>query len=177
MTAEIIPEIIQELNELAADYAGFFEDRVKAVLKNKKFYLSGSLHSSVRSRVIPATADKAPVIEIIYDEHGEFIGKRKLLYTKLAPPKAMLEFVQSSKFRIRSVPGYRQGVTPGISRKLQEKRVAYAMAVSRKRKEKNRVRRWKKLALPELLREMNENLARVWAEKIAEILAKELSTN
>ena len=177
MDAVIIPEIQEELNDLAEEYARLFDAKVKEVLKRPKFFGKGSLRESVRTMVQQATPTTPPRINIEYAEHGEIIGKRKLLYTSLANIDGMLDFVKSSKFRVKSVPGYAKGVTPNISEADQRKRIAFAIAKSKYQKERNRPKRWKKLALPELLKEMNQALADTWADKVAQLIAESLTTN
>lgn len=176
MEAVIIPEIQNELNALAQRYAGQFQRKVKEVLGNNKFKGSGELQQSVKVRVVPATPQTAPRIEVDYAEHGELIGKRKLIYTKFANVDAMLRFVQSGKFRMKSVPGYAPGVVPAISEETKQRRIAFAIAKSRFGEHRNKAKRWKKESLPELLREMNRELTTAWANKTAQILAQSLST-
>lgn len=176
MQAVIIPELQDELNRLAWQYAPKFEAKVRAELSLKKYRASGALASSVKSVVKPATQTTAPEIYIEYEEYGEYLNKKNLIYVKMPPVDGVLEWVQTGKFRKRHVPGYADGAVPKISEQAQDERIAWAIA--RSIKEKNHKRKaWKRAALPKLLRRMNEELTEAWAKKTEEILTESISTD
>jgi hypothetical protein len=175
MQAVIIPELQEELNMIARRYAAEFEQKVRGELSQKKYRASGVLADSVKSVIKPATPTTAPEITIEYEDYGDYLNKKNLIYVKMPPVEKLLEWVQAGKFRRRFVPGYADGAIPKIDEQAQENRIAWAIAKSIKDK-KHKRRAWKRAALPKLLRQMNDELTAAWARKTEEIIAQSLST-
>jgi len=169
-------EIQRDLNTLANIYARQFLAKARTILNQKKYKASGATANSLKVRVTPSNGNQSPVILLEYDEAGDFIAKKRLIYTKQAPADEILDTIKSGKFRIRSVPGYAAGVTPNIPIESQQKRVAFAIARSKYKDQKHRRKRWKRDALSDLLRQMNRQLATTWANKTAQVIAKSLTT-
>ncbi|MCO6367863.1 hypothetical protein GBO34_00860 [Roseivirga pacifica] len=177
MEAVIIPEIQTELNSIAHSYAARFQQSVKSALANNKFKDTGHLSVSAKARVIPATERTAPEIVVEYFEYGEYLGKRKLIFTKQPPVSALVPWVKRKIGNSDLIPGYRQGVTPGISEDKRATRIAFAISKQLKFRQKfTRRYKWKREALLDVLRSMNLELEQAWANKTAQLLAQSLST-
>jgi hypothetical protein len=175
MASMIIPEVRDRLNQLAQEYAQKFDAKIKEVLSKKKYRATGDLAASVKTKVVPATDNEAPQIVVEYLDYGELINKRRLIFTKIVPADDLFDFVSSSKFKRRSIPGYREGVTPGISQEAINRRIAFAIGVAKKRDQKHRRRPWKRDSLRILLEEMNTELVEAWSDVLSKELAKSIS--
>lgn len=169
-------EVQKRLDALALQYGTQFLAKLKAVFSQKKYRATGALAESLRLKITPSTAQSSPDIIIYYDEAGEYIGKKRLIYTKNAPMEAMLEYVKSPKFKMRSIPGYKDGTAANLSMEQKQERVAFALAKSKFTTGKHRRRKWKKEALPDLLKSMNDRLVRAWTEESEKIIAQSLTT-
>ena len=168
-------EIVDRLNELARQYRGQFLQSARSVLAQDKFRASGKTQDSLKAHIIQGTPEKAPQIVMEFDEAGEFISKRRLIFTKPPPASEILDTIKSGKFRIKSVPGY-EGAAATLSLEKQQKRVAFAIAQNKFREQTHKRKNWRKPALSALLRQMNEALVKAWAHETETLLAQSLST-
>jgi hypothetical protein len=169
-------EVQKRLTLIAQQYGRQYLSQARSVLSQKKFKATGDLANSVKLQIIPGNAETSPQIKLVYDEVGEYIGSRRLIYTKQAPADAMLEYVRSPKFKQKSIPGYSAGSTPTISKEKQQERIAFAIARSKYKDQKHRRKKWKREFLPELLSSMNDKLVRAWAEESEKIIAASITT-
>lgn len=168
-------EIVDSLNELARDYRARFLQSVKAVLARDKFRASGKTLESIKTRVELGTPNRPPQVVMEYDEAGEFISKRRLIFTKQPPWQEILDTVKTGKFRMKSVPGY-DSSTPGIPLEKQQKRIAFAIARHKLKEQSHKRLNWRRPALSDMLRAMNRDLIELWAKGSAELIADSLST-
>lgn len=168
-------EVQKRLDAIALQYGAQYLAKMKAVFSQKKYRATGALANSLRLKITPSTAQSSPDIIIYYDEAGEYIGKKRLIYTKQAPMEEMLAYVKSPKFKMRSIPGYANGAA-NLSLEQKQERVAFALAKSKFTTGKHRRRKWKKEALPDLLKSMNDRLVRAWTEESEKIIAQSLTT-
>jgi hypothetical protein len=170
---ELPVEIQQRLNVLARTYASQFQASVNRELD--KIRATGQLQNSVEVVVILATANTAPEIKIEYAEHGEFIGKRKLLFTKLVPPDQLMEWMEAENFVPSRIPGYKNGSAPNLTTEQKRKRFAFATAMDKKQNDTWKPKRWKRLALRDVLKMMNQDIIRAYTQEVEKILAREIS--
>ena len=173
----MIPLQVQKrLNQIAQVYGRQYLAQARSVLNQNKFKATGDLSNSLKLRITPSTEQTSPQITILYDEVGEYIGSRRLIYTQQAPADEILDYVKSPKFKMKSIPGYENGASPNISIEKQQERIAFAIARSKYKNPKHRRRKWKREFLPELLKSMNDKLVRAWTEESEKIIAESITT-
>lgn len=166
------------MNNVAFRFAGELRAKVKSVLNSPQFRLTGRLASSVRIRVEPASAYEPPVILLEFDEYGEFIGKRKLLFTKIAPIQNITQWVEDRGLDDghHPVPGYTNGA-PNLPDYKRAERIAWAIAISKKNETaKTRRKAWKKESFPDVLRAMNQETLVQFAGHIERLFKQSLET-
>ncbi len=161
------------MNQLASKYAGQLKAAMEAAIG--KFSSTGALQGSVRVSVINAQGDQPPVIRAEFFQYGEYIGKRKLLWVKLPPIDKIREFVEKRGLTTGGrVPGYKNGA-PNLPDFKKAERIAWAIALDKRKNDTHRPKRWKRQALPDVLRALNEEVLREFAKETAEILATSIS--
>jgi len=173
---ELTRDIQERMNNVAYHFAIRLENNVKSVLNQEKYKSSGALAGSVRIKVKEADGYNSPVINLTVLEHGEYIGKRKLLWTKTPPASELTEWVQKNGYSDGSgnVPGYRNGA-PKLSNFQRAERIAWAIAIS-KRKNDTRFRRqtWKKESFPDVLKAMNQKTMQEFGAHIERLFKESL---
>jgi hypothetical protein len=171
-------DIEDRMNILAYQYAEKLRKTINQELSKPKIMASGNLKSSVRVTVQEAKGYQAPIIHIEYAEYGEFIGKRKLLWTKLPPVDEIKEWVLKRGIHQNGkIPGYTNGA-PNLPDFKKAEQIAWAIAKNKRENDKFKRHAWKKASLPEILSEINnENgpLFREYTEHIEEVLSKAIS--
>lgn len=174
--ADLSKDIQERMNNVAYHYAGELRTKIPAVLQQDKYRSSGILASSVRVRVKEANAYKPPLITIEVEEYGEFIGKRKLLFTKQPLLKTLTEWVEREGLADGShpVPGYINGA-PKLPSFKRAERIAFAMARSKKNDtDKRKPKQWKKESLPTVLSAMNTETMTQFASHIERLFKESL---
>lgn len=171
--ANIPHEIQEKMNQVAYRYAGQFKSSVEAAIA--KFSLTGKLKSSVKVNVIKAQGDNPPVIEVDFEEYGELIGKKKILWTKLPPVDKLKEFVEKKGLANKgNIPGY-AGAADNLPEYKKVERIAWAIAKDKRKNDTHKPKRWKKEALPSVLRKLNAEVTEQFAAEVAKILAENIS--
>lgn len=170
-------EIQNLLNRLAYKYAPKFRASLMDAFMDSKHVASGDLARSVKVRVVEATDSESPKILIEYEDYGEFIGARKLIYTKNPPADIIAKWIEQkgSNFKRKALPGYSSTAGSNISIQKQNERIAYAISV--KIRERGRLKSrylWKRKALPQNLSDMNAELFIEWANETEIILSNAL---
>lgn len=173
---ELSRDIQERMNNVAYHFVGRFRDNIKSVLSKDKYRSSGLLESSVKVTVKEATGYNPPVINIEVEEYGEFIGKRKLLFTKLPPIDELRKWVEREGLADSSapVPGYKNGA-PKLPAFKRAERIAFAIAISKKKETDKRVpKKWKKESFPEVLKAMNAETLTGFAVHIERLFKESL---
>ena len=164
------------MNSVAQRYAAELRANVKSILDKPKFKNRGFLSSSVTVKVKEANAYEPPVIILEFEDYGEFIGKRKLLFTKQAkiPPKWVID--QGLADGSHPVPGYTNGA-PNLPAFKRAERIAFAIGKSKKADtDKRKPKRWKKESFPDVLRAMNNETYEKFAEHIELLFKQSIET-
>ncbi|MEM7550890.1 MAG: hypothetical protein AAF363_14500 [Bacteroidota bacterium] len=166
----MIPKEMQvQLDAIAERYLPLFVQDFRATFSKPKFKGEGISADSVRGHIEYSTAQKPPKIIISYDEGAEFVGKRKLVYLKQAPVDQLLATVKKPGFRIKKVPGYKNGA-PNLSQDKKEKRVAFAIAISRLKGFKTKRKKWKVDALFQQMPKLNQDTLAAYDQEIGIIM-------
>lgn len=174
--AELEKDIQERMNNVAYRYAGRLRQNIKQVLSQPKYRASGMLESSIQVSVEEATGYKPPNINIQFVGYGDFIGKRKLLWTKVPPIEDLKVWVELRGRDDGSapVPGYKNGA-PNLPSFKRAERIAYAIAVTKRRDDKFKRQPWKKESLPSVLKEMNAETYAQFGDHIEKLLAEAIS--
>lgn len=173
---ELSRDIQDRMNNVAFHFSHELRMKVHATLKEDKYRSSGYLESSVRVSVKEANAYEPPVIMLEFEEYGEFIGKRKLLFPKQPPVDKLKEWVEREGLADSSapVPGYKNGA-PKLPAFKRAERIAFAIAISKKKDTvKFRRKAWKKESFPDVLKAMNEETYAQFAVHIERLFKESL---
>ncbi len=176
--ADLSKDIQDRMNNVAFRFAHELRLNVRSVLTSPEFRYMGGLAASARTRVQLASAYEPPVIILEFEDYGEFIGKRKLLFTEIAPIQNLTKWVQDRGLDDGShpVPGYTNGA-PNLPAYKRASRIAWAIAISKKNETSKRLpKRWKRKALPQVLRDMNKETLRQFAWHIERLFKQSLET-
>lgn len=166
------------MNGVAQRYASQLRANVKSILDKPKFKNEGFLASSVTVKIKPANAYEAPVIVLEFEDYGEFIGKRKLLFTKQPPLDKITKWVQSRGLSDGShpVPGYTNDAS-NLPEFKRAERIAFAIAKSKKADtDKRKPKKWKKESFPNVLRAMNAETLGKFASHIELLFKQSIET-
>jgi hypothetical protein len=167
------PEVVDELNRIGERYLHQLNREVLILLRQVR--AGGYLYSNIKPYFIKATPDRIGEIGVKYPIYGDYIGKRRLQWTRIPPPEAMLEYIQKKGIQPTVVPGYAPGVIPGISIEKQQKRLAWAIAQDKRINDTHKPFKWKKKALPKLLGQLNFEIINAYARTVEEVLARSIS--
>lgn len=147
----MIPESVQHhLNDIAAEYGNRLLSQVKTVFE--KYSNSGALVQSLKLEIKKATATTAPVISLIYDEQGYFIGYKNPQWSKLPRIERLLEWAQTKTFtRVSGVKN--DSNLPEFKRR---EKVVWAIAKDKLKNDTWKPKRWKREAnIGQLIRHLN----------------------
>lgn len=166
-------EIQKRLNALAQKYAPLFQAAVNHELD--KLRATGALQQSVTISVTPSTSRSTPQIEMNYAPHGDYVGKRKLLFTKIIPADSLEAWMAARNFTPANIPGYKNGEAPNLTAEQKRSRVSWAIGIEKRANDTWKPNRWKKRALSKTLKELNKDLIAAYQSEIEKILASEIS--
>jgi hypothetical protein len=168
-------DIQDQMNALADRYAAELRNAVSKELSKPSYKSSGMLASSVKVSVTPSTGYKPPVINLEVADYGELIGKRKMLWVKQPPLQKMIDHIQKKNISLTKIPGYVSGA-PNLPESKKIERVAFAMAVKKRRDDTFKRRPWKKQSFPDVLRKLNSETIEKFGGHIERMLASSIAT-
>lgn len=164
--AELTKDIQERMNNIASRYASELRAAIRVELNKAKNQSSGALAGSVKVSVKRADGYNPPLITVDYFEYGEFIGKRKLLWTKLPLVDKIREWVHRKGLAgFGNVPGYTNGAS-GLSDFKKAERIAWAIAKEKRKNDTFKRHPWKKESLPSVLKKMNIETMTSFADHI-----------
>lgn len=168
-----LPKDIQEqMNEVAYKYAKVFLARAVNALKAKSS--TGALHDSVVAEVRKATDTEPPVIELRFLEYGEYIGKKKLLWTKQPPVDELKDWAIRRGIDNNRIPGYKPGTISNLSQEKKATRVAWAVAIFKRRENSLKRIPWKRDTFKGILKQMNDETTREFAVILEQLFAESI---
>lgn len=164
------------MNSVAQRYAAQLRANVKSILDKAEFKDRGFLSSSVTVKVKPANDYEAPIIVLEFEDYGEFIGKRKLLFTKQPNISPQWVIDQGLADGSHPVPGYTNGA-PNLPEFKRAKRISFAIGKSKKADtDKRKPKKWKKESFPDVLRAMNAETLDKFASHIELLFKQSIET-
>lgn len=161
----------KKLNKLAYTYQARFIDQASNIIAG--FEATGQLQDSLRSTVVEASDTSTPVITVSYDDHGEFLTKKKLLFVRQPDIDNLVDYLNTKPVP-KKIPGYK-GDAPNLTDTQKRKRVAFAIAVKKRKNDTHKRKRWKKDALSDLLKELNTDIIEAYTNEVQHLIAQELS--
>lgn len=164
----------ERLNSIAHKYKTIVIARIRTEID--KLSATRELVDSLKVRVVPATSERSPEILVHYSEHGDFIGKRKLLFTRNPPIDPFVDWMEGRGVTPSRIPGYK-GEAPNLSEEKKRKRFAFAISEDKRQNDTHKRRQWKKKALPEVLRQINVEIIEAYKLEIEREIVKSLTTN
>lgn len=165
-------EIQRQLNHLADKYARLFSVRIGNELE--KIRATGELEESVTVHVQKATAHSSPEILVKFAPHGDYIGKKKLLFTKLVPGKKLVDWMNAEGITPSRIPGYKNGA-PNLTDEQKRERFAFAIGKDKKVNDTWKRKQWKRKALTETLKRLNVEIIAAYTREVEQIMAREIS--
>lgn len=162
------------LNTIAYKYQARLMDRASNEIA--KFTATGRLQDSLKAKVIPATDQRTPEIQMTYEDHGDYLTKRRLLHATVPPSDEFVEWMQGRNITPRNIPGYK-GDAPNLTLTQKRERAAFAIGVDKYKNDTHKRKQWKKKALPEVLREINEEIIAAYTQEVEQEIVKALTTS
>jgi hypothetical protein len=163
----------KQLDDLARKYGNELYGRVKTVLASPKFRNTGELEESLKLIITPATDKDAPVIILEYADQGYYLNYKSPSWVKQPNVEKLLKWAETKTFT--SIPGYKG--TPNIPEYKQKERIAFAIAMDKRKNDTWKPKRWKKEAgLGELLKNINVEVLEAYRTDIEKILANSIAT-
>lgn len=168
-------ELHQKLNALASRYAGILKARVISALQ--RYTATGELINSIEVTITPGQGDMGPQIRMTYQDHGDYLTKKKMLFVKVPPIEDLKKWSEARGHNLNRIPGYKEGSIPGISDEKKRERIAWAIGIDKKMNDTWKRKAWKRKPISELLKELNEEILRGYREEIEKAIASSISTN
>lgn len=142
-------QLVIRLNDIARDYKEILRRSIQDVLA--KYQNTGKGVASVRVTVIPGDAEKAPAIQITFDDYLIVLDKRRVQWTKLPDMKKLEAWARTKEQDDKKA-----------------KQLAWAVAWRQKKFDKWKPKTWRKKSLSGALREMNERILKEFDQAIDE---------
>ncbi len=169
-----IPEATRlKLQSLANRYAGILRSRVIAALQ--RYNATGSLIDSIEVTVVPGVGDYGPQIKMTYEDHGDFLTKKKMLFVKLPPIEDMEAWMQARNINTNKIPGYNEGSIPAISEDTKRERIAWAISMDKRLNDTWKRKDWKRKPISTLLKELNVEIISAYRQDVEKELASYIS--
>jgi hypothetical protein len=161
-------DLQQQLNELAQDFGRrLLSDLQKAFTRYKR---SGALVDSLELSIINASESEAPKIVVTYADQGFFIGQKSPQWTKLANIDKLQDWAKDITFT-GPVPGYKNGIAPKLPPWKAAERRIWAIAMSKKKFDTHKQRRWKREAkLGNFLKDINSEALALYNGNVEKVL-------
>ena len=171
----ISADIQERMNNLAYSYGAKFEQQIANTLKKSKFADTGSLSQSVNVVVQKANEYSPPVIFVEYYDYGNILEQKSPRWTSLPPVDKLETWVANKNLASAGlIPGYTNGA-PNLIQQQKNRRIAWAIAWDKRKNDTWKRKRWKREALPDLLKEMNQDTLKEFALHIEKILADSIT--
>lgn len=166
-------ELHQKLNSLATRYASTLRRQVIRALQ--RYNATGELINSIEVKVVPGHGDMGPQIQMTYEDHGDFLTKKKMLFVKVPPIEDMLAWMKARGTDTTRVPGYTDGIIPAISEEKKRERIAWAIGIDKRMNDTWKRRDWKRKPIRELLQDLNQEIIRDYTTAVEREIAKNIS--
>ena len=163
------------LNNMAERYAGELFQRAKNILSNATYRVTDELLNSVKVVWLKATESQGPRILFIFAEHGIFLDQRSPKWVKISNINKLIEWVEAKGIdKFKSIPGYKYGGS-NLSADKKIKRVAFAIAMDKRKNDTWKRKRWKRDVLRDMLLRMNLELNEAFAIEVEKIIADSIT--
>lgn len=169
-----IPEATrQKLHSLANRYALILRQRVVSALQ--RYNATGSLIDSIEVTVVSGVGDYGPQIKMTYEDHGDFLTKKKMLFVKLPPIEDMKAWMEARNINTSRIPGYTDGSIPNISEDKKRERIAWAISIDKRMNDTWKRKDWKRKPISTLLKELNVEIITAYRQDVEKELASYIS--
>ena len=116
-----------------------------------------------------------PQIQMTYEDHGDFLTKKKMLFVKVPPVEDLKKWSEARGINLYKIPGYKEGSIPNISDDKKRNRIAWAIGIDKRMNDTWKRKAWKKKPISELLKELNEEIIIQYIREVEVAIASELS--
>lgn len=147
--------LVVKLNTIAHQYKGVINRALRDILSQPRYRNTGAGLSSLTVEVIEGNTNKAPQIVVSFDDHILFLDKRKMQWTKLPEIKKLLAWAETRKSTVK-----------------EAKKLAWAVAWSKKKTDAWKPKLWRKRGLGPALTEMNKKILADYGNAIEEALTQ-----
>lgn len=130
--------LVTTLNDIANSYVDLIYSAVHDVLSQKPYKNTGRGADSLEVSVTPGDANKAPIIQITFDEHLITMTSSNLQWTKLPNMDEMKAWAKTKE-----------------SDEKKADKLAWAVGWDKVKNDTWKPKRWRKPALSKVLKEMN----------------------
>jgi hypothetical protein len=170
----MIPKQTQEkLNTLASVYSQeIFNSASNAI---KKYSRSGATLDSLKVTWLKSTDKEPPRIILIFELQAALFEVRKMSWVRL-PKIDNLEAWAESVNLDGPVPGYKNGVAPNLPPWKAKLRKLWAIAKDKRTNDTWKRKPWRKVALSDVLKQLNKATLEAWEKDVEDILTESLQT-
>lgn len=130
--------MVMKLNEIAHRYRELVHQAIHDVLSKPPYKNTGAGAASLTVDVVDGNAQKAPVIQISFDDHLIFLEKRKIEWTKLPNMKELTAWAETKR-----------------DNRKEALKLAFAVAWDKRKNDTWKAKPWRKKSLSKVLKEMN----------------------
>jgi hypothetical protein len=142
--------MISTLNEIAQQYRSIIYQAIYAVISQPPYTNTGAGAQSLTVDVIEGNATEAPKMQILFDDHLQILGKRKIEWTKFPKMQELIAWAETKK-------------------STEQEALQLAWSVGWKQKTQDLWKpkpAWRKKSLSSVLKEMNELVLKAFEEAI-----------
>lgn len=158
---------IDRLNAVAHKYKDVIYSSLRDVLNSPRYRNTGAGVESIHVDVIDGDANKSAEIHVAIADHIFLLDKRrKLQWTKLPNMTEMIAYAETKSFS--KIPGYANSIP--VDRLKAAQRVAWAIAVDKKKNDTYKAKPWRKKSLSAVLKDLNKEITSEFDKAVSEDL-------
>lgn len=133
--------LVDALNEIARQYRSELLASIQKVLNEARYRNTGKGVGSVKVDVVPGDSKQSPALVVTLDDYVLLLDKSKMQWTRLPNVKNLLDWARTKK-----------------STEKEARQLAWARAYDLKKNDSWKPKKWRKRALSQVLKDMNENM-------------------
>jgi hypothetical protein len=162
-----------QLNTLAERYSREMFRSVDEALK--KYDRSGKTRASLKVTWLKSTDRQPPRILLIFERQAALFETRRMSWIKIPNIDQLTEWSEGVNFSGK-VPGYKNGLAPDLPPWKAKQRIVWAIARDKRKNDTWKRKPWRRIALSDVLKELNRATLQAYKKEVEDTLAESLST-
>lgn len=160
-----------QLNDIAELYSK--EILQSANLALAKYDRTGRTRESLQVTVIKSTDHDSPKIVLGFELQAALFDVKRMSWVKLPPIADLVQWAQQVNFSGK-IPGYKN-TAPNLPPWKAKQRIAFAIAMDKRKNDTYKRKPWRKVALSEILKDLNRITLESYRKEVEQSLATSLS--